>query len=277
MKKNVLPLLININNMKKIITLVSIVLLAVACIKDKPTPNNPSPTNVDGERVTMVTRFDGMAADTVKYVYENNKLVKVFSYEYEIKKSNSSTNNHTHKWNLLWVENSILIDVENIDYFNNDQFNIHTVDTTKDKINVVLNTNGTIKQLVGDDNKLSFEYSSNYLSKIFDNSDTLVFTWKDGNLNSYNESTYEYYLDKQNNWISIFQYIDEYHLSDFSYLEDFRTKNLVKKRIETNDDNSVDTYLYNYKFDAYNRVIEMSVQNEKDASDIITYKYTWSK
>ena len=265
--------------MKKIIALVSIVLLAVACKKATPKPNNPSPTNVDGERVTMVTRFDGMSADTVKYVYENNKLVKVFVDEYEIKKSNSSTNNHTHKWNLLWVENSILIDVENIDYFNNDQFNIHTVDTTKLKGNVDLNTNGTIKQTVCDDRKLSFEYSSNYLSKIFevDNTDTLVFSWKDGNLNSYNESTYEYYLDKQNNWISIFQYIDESHLSDFSYLEGFRTKNLVKKRIETNDDNSVDTYLYNYKFDAYNRVIEMSVQNEKDASDIITYKYTWSK
>ena len=263
--------------MKKIIALVSIVLLAVACKKATPTPNTPSTPNVDGERVTMVTRFDGMSADTVKYVYENNKLVKVFVDEYEIKKSNSSTNNHTHKWNIFWFENSILIDIENIDYYDNDQFNIHTVDTTKLKGNVDLNTNGTIKQTVCDDRKLSFEYSSNYLSKIFDNSDTLVFTWKDGNLNSYNESTYEYYLDKQNNWISIFQYIDESHLSDFSYLEGFRTKNLVKKRIETNDDNSVDTYLYNYKFDAYNRVIEMSVQNEKDASDIITYKYTWSK
>ncbi len=51
--------------MKKIIILVSIVLLAVACKKATPTPNNPSQTNVDGERVTMVTRFDGMAADTV--------------------------------------------------------------------------------------------------------------------------------------------------------------------------------------------------------------------
>lgn len=264
--------------MKKLISLVSIVILAVACKKPTTTPITPSTPNVDGERITMVTRLDGMEADTVKYVYENNKLVNVFRYEYEIKKSNSSTNNNITKWNLLWSNNSILIDAVNVHYFDNDQLNIHTIDTNKQKNNVLLNTNGTIKQIVGDDDNISFEYSSNYLSKIYqsDENDTIVFTWKDGNLNTFNESTYEYYLDKQNNWISIFEYMDG-RLSDFSYLEGFRTKNLVKKRIVTNDDKSIDTFLFTYKFDAYDRVVEMSIKNEKDASDVTVFKYTWSK
>ena len=53
--------------MKKISALVSIVLLAVACKKATPTPNNPSPTNVDGEKLTNVTWKYGDELDTVNF------------------------------------------------------------------------------------------------------------------------------------------------------------------------------------------------------------------
>ena len=87
--------------MKKIIALVSIVLLAVACIKDKPTPNNPIPTNVDGEKLTNVTWKYVDELDTVNFFYENNKLVKFYSSKYLIPTSSSLGGINRDKINIL--------------------------------------------------------------------------------------------------------------------------------------------------------------------------------
>ena len=262
--------------MKKIIALVSIVLLAVACKKATPTPNNPIPTNVDGERITMVTckAFNGEVLDTFKFVYENNKHTQNYSSEYDI--PTSSSLGGVNKWivKILIKNDSILFEGKHT--FNNE--------APEKGINyAVLNNNGTINKLgtIGEKEITLFEYSNNYLSKVNHlGSNVIVLNWKDGNLSSIGNSTFEYYLDKENNIESVLEYC-LFHFGDSNMLRGYDnglyTKNLIKRETYTNEDKSVDTYLYTYKFDTYGRVIERTIQDEKDGSVLYVYKYTWSK
>ena len=268
--------------MKKIIILVSIVLLAVACKKATPTPNNPIPTNVGGEKLIMVVSNNNEYLDTNKYVYDsNNKIIQIYSSSKYLPGSSNGGDYHIWKTNISSKFDSVIFDSK---YTNNNNAQDQDINY------IVLNQNGTINKLgtIGDKEIVLFEYSSNKLSKVsesgFFNDTSVVLNWKDENLISIGNSSFEYYLDKQNNISSVLEFVDRLGLGDGDggffvrgYDSGLYTKNLIKRETYTNEDKSVDTYLYTYKFDTYGRVIERTIQNEKDASDIITYKYTWSK
>ena len=263
--------------MKKIIALFSIVLLAVACKKATPTPNNPIPTNVDGEKLIMVVSNNNEYLDTNKYVYDsNNKIIQIYSSTKYLPGSSNGGDYHIWKTNISSKFDSVIFDSK---YTNNNNAQDQDINY------IVLNQNGTINKLgtIGDEEILLFEYSSNKLSKVsesgFFNDTSVVLNWKDENLISIGNSSFEYYLDKQNNISSVLEFVDR--IGDVSIVRGYDsglyTKNLIKRETYTNEDKSVDTYLYTYKFDTYGRVIERTIKDEKDGSVLYVFKYTWSK
>lgn len=272
--------------MKKIITYLSILLLVVACKKSTPTPNNPTPTNIEGERVSMVTIQETQNSslskeDTINYSYDSNDQISRIDYIYH--DFQGETQKNVFKFN--WLGNCL-------QQLSNDDTTVFTFDDKR-------------RCILGDG--LTYEYSNDYLVKagykkgvnieghIFSKDTFNVFQWENGNLISDSYFQYEYYNDLLNNSFFTIYPIPELIIpNDLSEPIRFRvdpfnlevgggiffqnylnfgisTKNLVKRFSNKADDISYDI---TYKFDAHSRVIEMQM---KGKDDIIVYKYTWSK
>ena len=205
-------------------------------------------------------------------------MVKIYSSQYLIPTSSSLGGINRDKINILIKNDSILFE---------DQHTFNNEVPEKLSYYALLNKNGTINKLSNDETSIMlFVYSNNYLSKLnisgfYDNDTSVVLNWKDGDLSSIGNSSFEYYLDKKNNIGSILEFVEELDIEDAFLLRGYDnglyTKNLIKRETYTNEDKSVDTYLYTYKFDTYGRVIERTIQDEKDGSVLYVYKYTWSK
>jgi hypothetical protein len=270
--------------MKKIFFIAVFMTVLISCNKENTTPNNPSQTISDDEKISSIIFINDVKGNTTSYFDTIN-----FQYDNKGRLSKVIFNGLTfgnHIENIKWDVNGNLILVDSLD-----------IKLDNDK-NCVF------------DGAFNYEYKDGYLFrygipltnkiKFIDNNDNpkdtfLICKWENGNLVSDGVYNYEYDVKLLNNSIlnssvisgtehafsgnkseSVVNFtVNPYSLYSFGFVYKWafgkQSKNLVSKVLEL--DGSL-LYDIKYDFDDKNRIIQIT---HTGSEENFISKYIWSK